>query len=86
MDVAARSRGVEKPRNVPVGFLLCKSTLDSEECKVITVDVRLVTTVTQDCLENTEYTNMDTAYDLGMAHGMFLDAHNSHDGHAGFIS
>ena len=72
--------------NVPIGFLLCKSILDSEECKVITVAVDLVTTVTQDCLENTEYTNMDTAYDFWAVHETFLDAHNSHDGHAGFIS
>ena len=53
---------------------------------MITVDVRLVITVTQDCLENTEYTNMDTAYDLGVVHETFLDAHNSHDGHTKFIS
>ena len=72
--------------NVLVGFLLCNSTLDSEECKVITVVMDLVITATQDWLENNEYTNMDTAYDLGVAHGMFLNAHNSHDGHAGFIS
>ena len=71
--------------NVPVGFLLCKSTLDSEECKVITVAVPLVNTVTQDCLENMEYTNMDTTYNLWAVHEMFLDAPNSHDGHAGFI-
>ena len=57
--------------NVPVGFLPCKSILDSEECKVITVAVHLVTPVTQDCLENTEYTNMDIAYDLGFHETFF---------------
>ena len=57
--------------NVSVGFLLCKSILDSEECEVITVAVDLVTAVTQDCLENTEYTNMDTAYDLGFHETFF---------------
>ena len=62
----------EIPGNVPVGFLLCKGILDSEECKVITVTADLVTTVTQDCLENTEYTNMDTAYDLGVVHETFF--------------
>ena len=83
LDVVARSRGVEKPGNVPVEFLLCMGIL---ECKVITVAVHLVTTVTQDCLENTDYTNMDTAYDLGVVHETFLDADNSHGGHAGLIS
>ena len=34
--------------NVLVGFLLCNSTLDSEECKVITIVMDLVITVTQD--------------------------------------
>ena len=53
---------------------------------MITVAVHLVTTVTQDCLENTDYTNMDTAYDLGVVHETFLDADNSHGGHAGLIS
>ena len=50
--------------------------------------MHLVTTVTQDCLENTDYTNMDTAYDPGVVHvhETFLDALNSHDGHEGFIS
>ena len=73
------------PRNILVGFLLCMGIL---ECKVITVAMHLVTTVTQDCLENTDYTNMDTAYDPGVVHvhEMFLDAPNSHDGHEEFIS
>ena len=31
----------------------------------------LVITVTQDWLENNEYTNMDTAYDLGWLMGCF---------------
>ena len=85
LDVAVRIRGVEKPGNVPVEFLLCMVIL---ECKVITVAVHLVTTVTQDCLENTDYTNMDTAYDPGVVHvhETFLDAPNSHDEHEGFIS
>ena len=76
------------PGNLPVRFLLCKGILVSEKCKVITVAVGLVTTVTQDCLENTDYTNMDTAYDPGVVHvhETFLDAPNSHDEHAGFIS
>ena len=58
--------------NILVGFLLCKSTLDSEECEVITIAVHLVTPVTQDCLENMEYTNMDTADDLRVVHEMFF--------------
>ena len=37
----------EKPGNVLVGFLLCKGILDSEGCKLITVAVHLVATVTQ---------------------------------------
>ena len=53
---------------------------------MITVAVHLVTTVTQDCLENTDYTNMDTAYDLRVVHETFLDADNSHGGHVGLIS
>ena len=62
--------------NVPVGFLLCKVFL--RECKVIPVAADLVTTVTQDCSENTDYTNMNTAYYLWAVHETFLDAHNSH--------
>ena len=55
---------------------------------MITVAVHLVTIVTQDCLENTDYTSMDIAYDPGVVHvhETYLDAPNSHDGHVGFIS
>ena len=37
----------EKPGNVLVGSLLRKGILDSEGCKLITVAVHLVATVTQ---------------------------------------
>ena len=39
--------GAEKPGNVLVGFLLCKGILNSEGCKLITVAMYLVATVTQ---------------------------------------